>query len=85
MTQLRLFATRPDRWRDRRRVPSTSRPGEAYTVARDAAGRWGCSCPAWTHDPTRQPCKHLLAAGLGVAALEPNPGSVQETLLEQGT
>ena len=58
--QLDLFRAR-DRWVRRWTVASTTDPERCYTVAVDAAGAMGCSCPAWVHDPERKPCKHLRA------------------------
>lgn len=60
LEQLALFAG-ADRWVLRFRVASETEAGALYTVAIDAAGRWGCSCPAWIYDPTRAPCKHIRA------------------------
>lgn len=60
-TQLALFRG-ADRWVHRQTVPSSSTEGKSYVVASDAAGRWGCSCPAWIYDPTRPACKHIRAA-----------------------
>ncbi|MFW6012268.1 MAG: SWIM zinc finger family protein [bacterium] len=61
LEQLPLFAG-ADRWVRRLRVASETEPGVVYTVAVDAAGRWGCSCPAWIYDPARPACKHIRAA-----------------------
>ncbi len=59
--QLSLWRGR-DRWVRRFEVASHSRDGVIYVVAIDAGGAWGCSCPAWVHDPKRSPCKHISAA-----------------------
>lgn len=58
--QLPLFRAR-DRWVKRWTVSSSTDPQISYTVAVDAAGNLGCSCPAWVHDKERRPCKHLVA------------------------
>lgn len=58
LEQLPLFRA-ADRWVVRFRVASETDPRVSYTVAVDAAGRWGCSCPAWIYDPERRPCKHV--------------------------
>ena len=58
LEQLPLFRS-ADRWVVRFRVASETDPRVSYTVAVDAAGRWGCSCPAWIYDPERTPCKHV--------------------------
>ena len=52
----------PDRWIERFKVPSSS-SDSIYTVAQDAQGVWGCSCPAWTRNRARLKngqCKHIL-------------------------
>lgn len=66
-SQLALFAG-ADRWVVRLAVASESEPGLTYTVAIDAAGDWGCSCPAWIYDPARPACKHIRAAQAARAA-----------------
>lgn len=72
LAQLPLFAGR-DRWVRRFPVASSSDPDTSYTVATDAAGRWGCSCPAWVHDPLRKPCKHIVAFRQGELGREGFP------------
>lgn len=72
LAQLPLFAGR-DRWVRRFAVESASDPATTYTVATDAAGRWGCSCPAWVHDPLRRPCKHIAAFRQGELGREVLP------------
>lgn len=70
--QLSLFRG-PDRWVSRQVVASSSQPGRRYTLARDAAGAWGCSCPAWVYDPLRRPCKHIRLAMASAAAVVAHP------------
>jgi hypothetical protein len=67
-----------DKWVSRRYVGSDSNPNKTYTVAVDAEGNFGCSCPAWTRSKQRrQDCKHIkwvkayLACTEGQAAPTP--------------
>lgn len=48
-----------DKWKVRWKVPSESDPDKVYTVARDAEGQYGCSCPVWKF--RRRECKHIQA------------------------
>ena len=48
-----------DKWVQRWEVASHSNPNRTYTVAIDAEGNWGCSCPAWTRHMPRKDCKHI--------------------------
>lgn len=49
-----------DKWIERWEVPSHSNPSRVYTVAIDAEGNWGCSCPAWTRNRHKWgDCKHI--------------------------
>lgn len=48
-----------DKWKIRWKVPSESDPDKTYTVAQDAEGEYGCSCPVWKF--RRQECKHIQA------------------------
>jgi len=50
-------ATKKDRWVKRWQVPSESDPDKTYTVAVDANGNYGCSCPVWKF--RRLQCKHI--------------------------
>jgi hypothetical protein len=43
-------------WVARYSVPRSSGAG-AWTVAKDAKGAWGCSCPRWRFK--REQCKHI--------------------------
>jgi predicted nucleic acid-binding Zn finger protein len=52
-------------------VPSQSNPDKMYRVDL-TNGR--CSCPAWTFNRDRKPCKHLRA--LGYKAKEENYASI---------
>lgn len=45
-------------WVARYSVPRSNGAG-AWTVARDAKGAWGCSCPRWRYK--REQCKHIGA------------------------
>ena len=48
------------RWIEKWYVDSDSGPGKKYTVARDAAGEFGCSCPRWKFQRGgRVDCKHI--------------------------
>lgn len=51
-------------------VSSKSNPNKKYRVDL-TNGR--CSCPAWVHSKTKEPCKHLRE--LGYQALEWKPTS----------
>jgi len=55
--QLTLWRGR-DRWIRRWAVPSTT-DDTTYTVAVDAAGNFGCSCPGWIYTVPRTDCKHI--------------------------
>lgn len=48
-----------DKWKTRWKVPSESDPDKEYTVAQDAEGEYGCSCPVWKFK--RRECKHIQA------------------------
>jgi|GEM_PF-5029960 hypothetical protein len=50
-----LPAPRDGRWVARWLVLGDQ--GHDYTVAKDAAGCWGCSCPRWKFK--REECKHI--------------------------
>jgi hypothetical protein len=74
-----------DKWISRWYVGSDSNPDKTYTVAVDAAGNFGCSCPAWTPSKQRrQDCKHIkrvkapLARTEGRAATAPVPAGKPE-------
>jgi hypothetical protein len=47
---------RRDKWLKRWQVPSSSDNG-VWTVAVDADGNYGCSCPVWRF--RRQECHHI--------------------------
>src|SRR5262245_60378561 len=46
-------------------VPSLTSPGTTYTVSKDYAGRWQCTCLQHYHRVSSgkagQPCKHVAA------------------------
>jgi hypothetical protein len=48
-------------WIVRWKVPSGSRTGCLWTVARRADGTMGCSCPGWTLHAARPECRHIRA------------------------
>ncbi len=50
-----------DRWVRRFQYPCLTDPECRYAVAIDTEGKWGCSCPAWTHAPKRKACEHIRA------------------------
>jgi hypothetical protein len=55
----KLPAPKRGRWIERWSVDSDDLERE-YTVARDAAGEFGCSFPAWKFNRTRSgECKHI--------------------------
>ena len=43
-------------------VGSESNPNTTYTVALKTSGEWSCSCPHWTRNASRPPCKHVRLA-----------------------
>lgn len=66
-----------DQWKNRFTVPSTSKPGEVYTVAqRHGDESWGCSCWAWRRKRT---CKHLDHVLRRLAALAEQPQRFDDT------
>jgi hypothetical protein len=48
-------------WIVRWKVPSGSRAGCLWTVARRADGTMGCSCPGWTFHAARPEGRHIRA------------------------
>jgi predicted nucleic acid-binding Zn finger protein len=48
-----------DKWIQKWQVQGST--GKAYTIAVDAAGGYGCSCPAWIFQKAGQKsdCKHI--------------------------
>lgn len=56
-------ATKKDRWVKRWQVPSESDPDKTYTVAVDANGNYGCSCPVWKF--RRIECHHIRRVKTG--------------------
>lgn len=66
----------PDRWVKRWSVPSESKTDLVYTVAVDADGIFGCSCPSWTRNRKRlqhQKCKHIRQVEAGRWPEQGNP------------
>jgi hypothetical protein len=62
-----------DKWVQRWYESSDSNPEKVYTVAIDAEGNWGCSCPAWTRNRGRLKngeCKHIRRCRVKVMANE---------------
>jgi len=55
-------ATKKDRWVKRWQVPSSD-GSKTYTVAVDANGNYGCSCPAWKF--RRIECHHIRRVKTG--------------------
>jgi len=54
---------RRDKWVKRWQVPSSSDSG-VWTVAVDADGNYGCSCPVWRF--RRQECHHIKMVKEGI-------------------
>lgn len=53
-----FVAPPPGPWMQRYSVPRSHGDG-TWTVAKDAKGAWGCSCPRWRFK--REQCKHIQA------------------------
>jgi hypothetical protein len=76
------------RWIEKWFVIGTS--GKKYTVARDAAGKFGCTCPAWKFQKgsNRRDCSHILLKKFelikkGGGNIEIPTGSVSESVTPQ--
>ena len=57
------------KWVRKIKVPASTE-GQFWTVAQDAEGNWGCSCPVWKF--SRKKCKHILFAQLGGGKQRPD-------------
>jgi hypothetical protein len=69
----------PDKWIKRWKVPSHS-SDKVYTVAQDATGEYGCSCPVWKFK--RQECKHIKEVKDGAyASIDAPPAKEPEIVL----
>jgi len=86
------------RWIHKWQVASRSNPDKTYTVARDAAGHYGCSCPHWINrlQKTGGECHHIkqviagrgeqhstIKAPLELMPPEIRPANVKEVTLQE--